>query len=127
MACLRRALICNNLDAHVILRFLLAIVSVLAVLGGTPVSYAASGWEVDATCCCPDPGTCKCHHDREPSPDSQMKRCDGGGHLEAPAISPALPPPAIANALVPARAQLATPLRASLPEGPTSEPETPPF
>lgn len=69
-----------------VLRWLLPIVTAIALVGTTMTSFAASGVVPNGTCCCPNPETCKCHdHDKEPVPSPLMKRChDGGGTLVMP-------------------------------------------
>jgi len=69
-----------------VLRWLLPIVTAIALVGTTMTSFAAAGVIPNGTCCCPNPATCKCHdHDKEPVPAPLMKRChDGGGKLVVP-------------------------------------------
>jgi hypothetical protein len=67
-----------------VVRWLLPIVTAIALLGTTMTSFAAAGFIADSSCCCPDPDTCKCHHDETPPPVSTMKRCEGTTKLVAP-------------------------------------------
>ena len=109
------------------LRWLLPIVTVLAVLGQAVAAYAAAGVIGEASCCCPSPAKCKCHDHDGKSSSEQLQRCSGEAKLVAPAPTIAVVPTADAPAAEPRVTALpprdpAPPL-AELPRAP----EPPPF
>jgi hypothetical protein len=59
-----------------------------------------------APCCCPNPKTCKCKHDGDPTQPT-MKTC----HQKAPDVArttlPSFVPPAIAHVVAPSRVMIA--------------------
>ena len=74
------------------LRWLLPIFTVVALIGQSVTSFAATGVFGDASCCCPIKAKCKCHdHDANGEPSPAMKRCAGDAKLVAPAVVAALP------------------------------------
>jgi len=67
-----------------LVRWLVVIVSVLAMTGQSLEAYAAAGVKTDVRCCCPDPTTCRCHdHDGRSSSTDSMGKCGGGEHVVA--------------------------------------------
>jgi len=71
----------------IFLRWLLPIALAIALLGTTTTTFAAAGIVGDSECCCPDPDACKCHdHDKEPIPDTTLKKCGGEAKLVSPTL-----------------------------------------
>jgi hypothetical protein len=111
-----------------VLRWLVPIFTVLALLGQSVTTYAATGVFGDAECCCPIKAKCKCHdHDGKSDQAPTLKRCAGEAELVAPAVIVAIPAVApvlegeprvtIAPALAPA----------NILDDVSREPEKPPF
>ena len=112
----------------VVLRWLLPLLAVVTLLGSSVTAWAAAGFVGDASCCCPDPKTCKCHdHDGKPEHAPTLKRCAGDAVWVAPAVTPAVEAAAVPSETDVAVAVVATDTCEAMPESPTSEPETPPF
>ena len=109
-----------------VVRWLLCIVTVLALAGQSVAAWAAAGVIGEATCCCPQPDTCKCH-DHDGSPQSELRRCSGDAELVAPAPLTALPPADPAAACEVAAVRVALPAPAPLPARRSDPPEKPPF
>jgi hypothetical protein len=65
-------------------RWLLPLIAVFALCGRSVTAFAAAGWVVKLSCCCPNPEACKCHHDSKPRPFAELKRCNGDAKLIAP-------------------------------------------
>lgn len=77
----------------VFLRWLLPIVTAIALLGTTMTAFAAAGFVGESECCCPDPDACKCHdHDKDPVPDTTMKKCGGEAKMVSPTVIVAMMP-----------------------------------
>jgi len=75
-----------------LLRWLLPLVTVVALLGQSVATYAAAGVIGDPSCCCPVKAKCKCHdHDGKSAPAPTLERCAGEAKLVAPAVAVAVP------------------------------------
>ena len=108
-------------------RWLLPIVAMLSLLGGSLATFAAAGVIGESECCCPSPDTCRCHdHDGEPQPAAELKKCSGEAELVAPTLVAAvLPERAFAPALWVARPVAHEQI--PIPADRSERPETPPF
>ena len=109
------------------LRWLLPLVTVVALLGQAVTAYAAAGVIGEASCCCPKPSKCKCDHAGKPQGTPEMKRCSGEAKLVAPAPTIALVPAPIGRACEPRAIALAPPLVEPLLDDVSRVPEKPPF
>jgi hypothetical protein len=111
----------------VVLRWLVPIVTALAIIGQSVTAWAAAGTFGASECCCPDPDTCKCL-DHGDSPDhAELRRCSGDAQLVAPAPLVAIPPVAPAPACD-VRIARAAPPPLPAPRADRAEPpEPPPF
>lgn len=111
-----------------LLRWLLPVVTVLAMLASSVTAFAAAGIIGESACCCPDPDTCKCHdHDGDAQPSPELKRCGGEAQRVMAQITPAISvtpelPPVIQRLLAPT-VYPALPMPPSL----VDRPEKPPF
>jgi hypothetical protein len=116
----------NSFVVPLVVRWLLPIVTAIALLGTTMTSFAAAGFIADSSCCCPDPDTCKCHHDETPPPVSTMKRCEGTTKLVAPnsVVATLTEPVAIASTTTVVIVEHATPPKLT---AHVTRPEKPPF
>ena len=108
-------------------RCLVSLLVLLTFLARPVAAFASAGDKTDATCCCPDPGECKCHdHDAHNTGDT-IKRCAGAEHLVLPVLADAM----IATFEV--ASDILRVVRAvehpgvPIPESLSSEPEKPPF
>jgi hypothetical protein len=108
-----------------VLRWLVPLVTIVVLLGRGVTTFAAAGITLDVKCCCPDPKTCKCHHDG--GERSTMKKCSGAFHQIAPEHAATTLPEAPAPTLVPRATQLAMVTLPQPIDAPAREPETPPF
>jgi hypothetical protein len=110
----------------VLLRWLIAVVTVLTLAGQSVAAWAAAGVIGDAECCCPSPDRCQCHdHDGHDEPE--LRRCNGDAERVAPAPIVAVPPAAPAAGREVAVARVAPPAPPAPPEERSDPPEEPPF
>ena len=109
-----------------ILRWLLPIVTALALVGQAVTAWAAAGVIGEASCCCPVPDDCKCH-DHEGGGQTELRRCTGDAERVVPApLAAAVPDvPEVACEVTVARA--APPSPPPLPDHRADPPEKPPF
>lgn len=108
-------------------RWLIPIVTALALVGQAVTAWAAAGVIGEAKCCCPSPDRCKCHDYDGSTSQTELRRCTGDAQLVAPAPLTAIPPAAPADAREPAVTRVAPPARPAPPEDRSEPPEKPPF
>jgi hypothetical protein len=108
-----------------VLRWLVAILTIVVLAGRGVTAFAAAGIQIDVKCCCPDPQTCKCHHDGGES--ETIKKCSGAFHEMLPQLAETTLPTQPASAVERCVQRIATIAIAPLSDIPPREPETPPF
>jgi hypothetical protein len=111
-----------------VLRWLLPLITAIAFMGSSALTWAASGIIGESECCCPDKTKCKCHdHDGKPRRDAELKRCGGEAKLVTPVVISAVTP-VIPDAMFIAPAERVETVAAQpVPTDRTVEPEKPPF
>jgi hypothetical protein len=107
-------------------RWLIPLVTALALVGQAVSTWAAAGVIGEARCCCPSPDRCKCH-DHDGSSHNELRRCAGDAKLVAPEPLAAVSPAAPAAAREVAVARAAPSALPAPPEDRAEPPEKPPF
>lgn len=115
--------------SSVVPRWLIPLLTALALLGSSVSSWAAAGLRSETSCCCPDQSKCKCHDHDMPGPGAtpKLERCTGDAGWVAPAtVAVVTPePPVMPEAVQAAAPAPADPL--PLPDARSITPEPPPF
>lgn len=107
------------------LRWLVPLVTIVVLVGRGLTAFASAGTQVDVKCCCPDPLTCKCHHDG--GDRETMKKCSGAVHEMVPQLADTTLPAQPAHGVETRVQRISTIASAPLVDTPPREPETPPF
>jgi hypothetical protein len=108
-------------------RWLVPIVTILALAVQSIGTYANAGVKVEVTCCCPDITKCKCHDHDDNQPVDKMKRCAGAIHVDVPIVAAVvLPEPAVETAPI-VRAAPMVWSAIEIPPDRSLVPEKPPF
>lgn len=68
-------------------RWLIPLLTVLALLVQSASTFAAAGTTTTTHCCCPSVEVCKCHEHEDHDSEASMKRCGGGEHEVLPELA----------------------------------------